>query len=296
MNKDSNNLLSIKEGIKKEIERRRNDLFHDIDDLKRMSNFFSDSLKLTIDDALMPRIVEKVLTESKPQLYSDENKFLRENIEKLKDKVTILDSLLEPSNTSNVNNRKQIPAIKRSTLFPNADIDSITGNTLLGNSTALPHSTLVRATSGGTPYNCYIVEHCVVDGILHYNAETTDSNLISFPATAINEILQHPSPSSYPSPFQSSLPPQGNSHQDNYHADVPDKVAIMKHRFLHELEMADEEKIAILDHLDMEVTRLMITAERRCSKKKTYGIYHWSPELALADQAYSHSKHVLQDF
>ena len=70
----------------------------------------------------------------------------------------------------------------------------------------------------------------------------------------------------------------------------------MKHRFLHELEMADEEKIAILDHLDMEVTRLMITAERRCSKKKTYGIYHWSPELALADQAYSHSKHVLQDF
>ena len=50
MNKDSNNLSPVREDIMKEIETRKNDLFRDIDDLKRMSNFFSDSLKLTIDN------------------------------------------------------------------------------------------------------------------------------------------------------------------------------------------------------------------------------------------------------
>ena len=74
------------------------------------------------------------------------------------------------------------------------------------------------------------------------------------------------------------------------------KVATLKSRLLKEPEMSDETKIFLLDTLDAEVTRLMIAAERRCSKKKTFGIYHWSPELALAGKAYSHAKHVLRDF
>ena len=65
----------------------------------------------------------------------------------------------------------------------------------------------------------YILEHCFVHGNLHYNAETTDSNLISFPATAIIEILQHPPPSPCSSHLPSSLSPQTNRHHHMYHED-----------------------------------------------------------------------------
>ena len=74
------------------------------------------------------------------------------------------------------------------------------------------------------------------------------------------------------------------------------KVKKLKTTFEQEQDINDTEKEKMLNHLDAEVTRLMIAAEKKCSKKKTFGVYHWSPALAAAGQAYSHSKTVLKEF
>ena len=97
-----------------------------------------------------------------------------------------------------------LPSRKRYTLFPNVNPNDIhskasnkqhTENSVLPQqriTTVLPHSTLIRAKVNGVPKHCYILEHCVVDGSLHYNAETTDSTLVSFPAIDIIETIKLP--------------------------------------------------------------------------------------------------------
>jgi hypothetical protein len=70
---------------------------------------------------------------------------------------------------------------------------------------------------------------------------------------------------------------------------------MVKCRFEEEPAMDDEMKTELLNQLDAEKTRYVLAAERKCSKKKRYAIYQWSPLLAAAGQAYSHAKSFLQD-
>ena len=74
------------------------------------------------------------------------------------------------------------------------------------------------------------------------------------------------------------------------------KVQLMKKTFEQKPEIDDIVKEEMLNHLDAEVTRLMIAAKKKCAKKKTFGVYQWSPALTAAGQAYSHSKTVLKEF
>ena len=192
LNKEKTTLVAYSNNIQKELDKKKEDICTEMDEVKRMSHFFSEGMKLSIDDALIPGLVKKVVT----QVLSHDNlkalsikmDNLKTQVESFKDEYTPT-AMMETRLTAL--EERSLPSVKRSPLFPNVNTNLILSGEKTEPTTnqILPHSTLVRATSNGVPYNCYIMEHCIVDSDLHYTAETTDSNLISFPATSIIEIL-----------------------------------------------------------------------------------------------------------
>jgi exonuclease III len=60
------------------------------------------------------------------------------------------------------------------------------------------------------------------------------------------------------------------------------RVEMVESRLDEEPDMDDDLKTELLNQLDEEKTRYLLAAERKCSKKRKYAIYQWSPLLAQA--------------
>jgi hypothetical protein len=72
------------------------------------------------------------------------------------------------------------------------------------------------------------------------------------------------------------------------------RIQMVKNLLEEEPELDLDLKEEMLNQLDAEKTRLMLAAEKRCSKAKRFGIYHWSPILAAAGKSYSAAKKAVK--
>ena len=73
-----------------------------------------------------------------------------------------------------------------------------------------------------------------------------------------------------------------------------ERIQMVKTLLEEEPELDLDLKEEMLNQLDAEKTRLMLAAEKRCSKTKRFGIYHLSPILAAAGKSYSAAKKAVK--